>query len=162
MNRSVEIERRFLVLDTYSFWSSDQVRIVQGYILRRSGRKFRVRIMGDQAILTCKRWMAPGVRQERNWPISLVKALDLMRNHCNGGSVEKIRYSVLFAERLWEVDVFTGRNEGLVIAEVELSHLNETVLLPSWVGPEITGNSQFGNWALAQPAVHRRRLARVA
>jgi adenylate cyclase len=118
--------------------------------------------MGDQAMVTCKRWIVPGVRQERNWPISLEQALDLMRSRCNGGFVEKVRHSVFFAERLWEVDVFAGPNEGLVIAEVELSHLNETVLLPSWVEAEITGNPRFGNSALAQSAVYQRQIEKVA
>ena len=118
--------------------------------------------MGDQAMVTCKRWVAPGVRQERNWAISVDRALHLMRKRCNGGFVEKVRHSVLFAERLWEVDVFAGPNEGLVIAEVELSHPNETVLLPSWVEAEITGNPRFGNSALAQSAVCQRQMEKVA
>jgi adenylate cyclase len=118
--------------------------------------------MDDQAVLTCKRWIAPGVRQERNWSLSPAQAQYLMRNRCNGGFVEKMRHSVLFSGRHWEVDVFTGRNEGLVIAEVELSHLNETVLLPSWVGQEITGNPRFGNSALARSTVYRRPVKNVA
>jgi adenylate cyclase len=118
--------------------------------------------MGDQAMVTCKRWVAPGVRQERNWPISLDQALDMMRHRCNAGFIEKVRHSVLFADHLWDVDVFAGSYEGLIIAEVELSHLNETVLLPPWVEAEITGNPCFGNSALAQSAVNQRQIEKVA
>jgi adenylate cyclase len=118
--------------------------------------------MGDQAMMTCKRWVSPGVRQERNWPISLEQAHDMMRHRCNAGFIEKVRHSVLFADRLWDVDVFAGSYEGLIIAEVELSHLNETVLLPSWVKTEITGNPRFGNSALAQSAFIQRQIEKVA
>ena len=59
----------------------------------------------------------------------------------------------------WEVDVFEGRNAGLVIAEVELSYPNQLVALPAWVGREITADERYGNSTIAVRPVTILELA---
>jgi CYTH domain-containing protein len=68
---------------------------------------------------------------------------------CQRTVIEKVRYKVPHNGLMWEVDVFEGRNTGLVIAEVELSHSHQTVTLPSWVGREITADDRYGNSTLS-------------
>ncbi|WP_207460799.1 CYTH domain-containing protein [Azospirillum sp. SYSU D00513] len=147
---ALEIERRFLVREGHAIWTSDSVSIVQGYIPLRSGGNVRIRITGQDAVMTIKRWVGPGVREERNTPISFWNAATLLKTRCVGGIVEKTRHHVTVGDHLWEVDFFTGANEGLVIAEVELDHPQEPVELPDWVSDEITGDRRYGNSMLAK------------
>jgi adenylate cyclase len=147
---AIEIERRFLVHPGRSIWSSKGVRIVQGYIPQTSGGNLRVRIAGDIACLTIKRWVAPGVRDEHNMPLTVTVASALLRTRCTGGIVEKVRYTLEIGGRAWEVDVFEGDNEGLTIAEIELDYVGQPFQLPLWVGPEITGDPRYGNSRLAR------------
>lgn len=68
---------------------------------------------------------------------------------CTAGVVEKDRFRVPFAGKIWEVDVFRGRHAGLVLAEVELLSENEEVELPKWVGEEVSFDPRYTNQALA-------------
>jgi CYTH domain-containing protein len=147
---AIEIERRFLVHPGHSVWSSNGVRIVQGYIPQSSGGNLRVRIAGDTACLTIKRRVAPGVRHESNMPLPVAVASALLHTRCTGGIVEKVRHTMVVCGRTWEVDVFRGENEGLTIAEIELDYVGQPFELPSWAGPEITGDPRYGNSSLAR------------
>ena len=104
--------------------------------------------MGERAYLTIKGRSAGSVRAEYEYPIPVEDAAFLLENLCRRPLVEKIRYSVDFAGKMWVVDVFGGENEGLVLAEVELQDPAEAVELPEWAGEEVTGNSRFENASL--------------
>ena len=133
---ALEIERRFLVRSDHAVWSSNSVRIVQGYIPQSDGGNLRVRIAGDTACLTIKRHVASGVRNEHNMPLTVTVASALLRTRCTGGIVEKVRHTLVIGGRTWEVDVFEGDNEGLTIAEIELDYVGQPFQLPLWVGPQ--------------------------
>lgn len=147
---ALEIERRFLVRSHHAVWSLDGLRITQGYIPQAGGGNLRVRLAGEQACLTIKRTIAPGVRDESNTPIPVATALMLLHTRCTGGVVEKVRHRLVVGERVWEVDVFQQDNEGLTIAEIELEYVGQPFAVPSWAGPEITGDPRYGNSRLAK------------
>ena len=125
-------------------------RIVQGYICSDASRSVRVRICEDKGFLTIK-----SATNERGWsryefeqPIALRDAEELMKL-CLPGQIDKVRHYVKTGNHTWEVDVFHGENEGLVIAEIELESEDETFELPEWVGKEVSGHANYYNSMLA-------------
>ncbi len=141
------------------------VHIVQGYICRESERTVRVRLEGEGGWLTIKgRSSEDGLgRGEWEYEISAADA-GAMLSLCTGKLIEKDRYIIpaehigsasrsgipVFDDGLcWEVDVFHGEHEGLVIAELELKNENERFSLPSWVGEEVTGDRRYYNSVLS-------------
>jgi CYTH domain-containing protein len=146
----VEIERKFLVRNEgWRAAASPPVPIRQGYLSRQPGRTVRVRLAGDEAFLTIK---GPGSleRAEFEYPISPDDALALIEL-CEPGVVDKDRYRVPAGPLVWEVDVFGGDHEGLVLAEVELPSADTPVDLPAWVGQEVTGDDRYTNAVLSRP-----------
>jgi CYTH domain-containing protein len=69
---------------------------------------------------------------------------------CTTGIIEKVRYFVTHGKHVWEVDVFQGDNEGLVIAEIELTSEHEPFDRPAWIGNEVTTDRRYYNATLAQ------------
>lgn len=143
-----EIERKFLVVGEFKDQAYDATRISQGYIASGNGRTVRVRIRGDKGYLTIK---GPSNREglsryEYEREISLEDARDLM-SICEPGIIDKTRYLVKSPDgrHVFEVDEFYGDNEGLVMAEVELSREDEPFLKPSFIGREVTGDRRFYN-----------------
>ena len=53
-------------------------------------------------------------------------------------------------ENTFEVDVFSGENQGLIIAEVELTSENEFFEQPNWLGKEVTGDKKYYNSHLSE------------
>lgn len=147
---SREIERRFLVPDSRFLDGRTGERIVQGYVAKEPGAMTtRVRICADQAYLTLKGPRQGLGRDEFEYPIPLDDAWHILLDHCGNRIIEKTRYNIAYADHLFEVDVFAGRNAGLVIAEVELAHEAQSLLLPPWVGEEVTLDRRFANYYLA-------------
>ncbi|MGL1832724.1 CYTH domain-containing protein [Rhodocyclaceae bacterium SMB388] len=145
-----EIERRFLVLDTHFLAGCRGERILQGYVAKEAGAMTtRVRIRGERAFLTLKGPSIGIARDEYEYPIPLPDAREILARYCSGRVVEKTRHVVPFGRHAFEVDMFHGRHAGLVIAEVELMHAAQPVQCPPWLGPEITADKRFGNFALA-------------
>ena len=143
-----EIERKFLVEgEAYRALAFDSSRISQGYISATNHRTVRVRIRDDRGYLTIKGPSADGglSRYEFEVQIPLSDARDLLAI-CDPGTVEKTRYLVRAADgHVFEVDEFYGDNEGLVMAEVELSSADETFEKPDFIGREVTGDHRFYN-----------------
>ncbi|NMG28178.1 CYTH domain-containing protein [Aromatoleum evansii] len=145
-----EIERRFLVRDPQILDGRVGKRIVQGYVAKESGAMTtRVRIHGDRSYLTLKGPRQGFVRDEFEYPIPTDDAWHILLEHCGNRIIQKTRYLIEYLDHLFEVDVFEGRHTGLVIAELELSHVGQKIALPSWIGEEITGDKRFGNFFLA-------------
>ncbi|MEQ8171603.1 MAG: adenylate cyclase, partial [Candidatus Eremiobacterota bacterium] len=46
------------------------------------------------------------------------------------------------------IDEFFGDNNGLIVAEVELTDENQSIDLPSWIGEEVTGDPKYFNSSL--------------
>ena len=142
-----EIERKFLVKNNgYKAMAFASSRIVQGYICSGRGRTVRVRIRGQKGYLTIKGPAdAQGLgRYEWEKEISLEEAQELMKL-CEPGMIDKTRYLVQSGKHVFEVDEFYGENEGLTIAEVELSAKDESYEKPDFIGDEVTGDVRYYN-----------------
>lgn len=143
---SLEIERKFLVEGDFKSVAYAHSRIRQGYICSGGGKTVRIRIRDEKGYLTIK---GPSNRDglsryEFETEVSLTEALELMRL-CEPGIVDKTRYLVKSGKHVFEVDEFYGENEGLVMAEVELSDENEPFEKPSFIGKEVTGDRRYYN-----------------
>lgn len=148
----IEIERKFLVLSTVFLKEAyNENRIVQAYLSSNPERTVRVRIKDNKGFLTIKgKGNESGTtRLEWETQIPLEEAEKLLLI-CEDGSIEKIRYEVQVGKHLFEVDVFTGQNEGLVLAEIELITEDENFEKPHWLGIEVTGDERFYNAYLSK------------
>jgi CYTH domain-containing protein len=145
-----EIERKFLVSGEFRQDSPESYRIMQGYICSDPDRTVRVRVRGDKGFLTIKgRGSEDGLsRYEWEKEIPVSEAFELMAL-CGSGVIDKTRYLVPFGKHTYEVDVFHGANEGLVLAEIELSDEQEAFEKPSWLGEEVTGDVRYYNSMLS-------------
>jgi CYTH domain-containing protein len=142
----LEIERKFLVKKggMYKRAAFSYSHIQQGYI-PADGATVRIRIRDDKAYLTIKGPSSDGIsRYEFEKEISLDEARHLM-NLCKGGIIDKCRYLVNSGKHTFEIDEFYGDNEGLVMAEVELSASDESYEKPAFIGKEVTGDRRFYN-----------------
>ncbi len=148
----IEIERKFLVTSTaFIAIAQTNTRIVQGYLNSHPERAVRVRIKGDKGFLTIKgKGNASGTSRfewEKEIPITEVEQLLAL---CEKGVIDKTRYEVQVDAHLFEVDIFEGENQGLILAEVELQDENETFTKPDWLGEEVTGDSRYYNSQLSK------------
>ncbi len=141
-----EIERKFLVKGDFKPFVSKETRITQGYLSSVPERTVRVRVKGEKGFLTIKGiGNASGVsRYEWEREIPVAQAQDLMAL-CEPGVIDKTRYLAKVGNRTFEVDEFYGENQGLIIAEIELSSEDEQFEKPSWLGAEVTGYTQYYN-----------------
>src|SRR5262245_2536039 len=136
---AVEIERKFLVHgEAWRSLATSQASIRQAYLASGERSTTRVRIKnGIDATVTIKSKRAELRRLEVEYPISVLDGEALLSLR-HSGLIEKMRFTVPWRGHTWEVDVFTGDNVGLVIAEIELRHEDESFECPPWL-VEITG-----------------------
>lgn len=148
---SFEIERKFLVRnDDWRALATRSTSIRQAYLASSHKSSIRVRIKDESAAtLSIKSRPVDLRRLELEYDIPVLEAEALMQLR-HGGVVEKMRYVIPCGELAWEVDVFAGDNQGLVIAEIELKHEHQHVDLPPWIGAEVTGQAQYYNSALVE------------
>lgn len=148
----IEIERKFLVTSTdFITQAFAQNRIAQGYISKNPERTVRVRIKGDKGFLTIKgKGNESGLsRFEWEKEIPVQEAQQLM-HLCEKGTIDKTRYEIQSGNHVIEVDVFYGDNEGLIMAEIELTSEAETFLKPEWLGDEVTNDTRYYNGYLSE------------
>lgn len=140
-----EIERKFLVKP--EVWPRDVpgTPMRQGYLCTAKERTVRVRLAGDRAWLTIKGVSAGATRDEYEYAIPAADAGDMLDRLCERPLIEKTRYRIPQDGLVWEVDVFTGDNAGLVLAEVELRDETQSVPLPPWIGAEVTHDPRYFN-----------------
>ena len=144
---SIEIERKFLVQDdSFKKESFSHSHVVQGYICSDEERTVRIRIRDERAYITIKGPTPEGGLHcyEFEKEIMLDEGLQLMKL-CEPGIIDKVRWLVKSGKHTFEVDEFFGDNEGLVMAEVELSAEDEKVSIPSFIGKEVTGDPRYFN-----------------
>jgi adenylate cyclase len=148
---SFEIERKFLVRnDSWRDSVARQVEIRQAYLDPEANVSTRVRIKdNDSATLTLKTRSSKLSRWEFEYAIPTADAEQLISLR-QGDIIEKIRYIVPTGDLTWEIDLFSGENLGLVIAEIELPSENHQIELPHWIGSEVTGQDRYHNSTLAQ------------
>lgn len=149
---SIEIERKFLVKDnsfmTSSFKSS---YIKQGFLNSNKNRVVRVRILDKSGYLTIKGISTEDGTSRFEWEknISLQEAHDLLLL-CEEGVIEKNRYFNKVGKYIYEIDVFEGDNEGLIVAEIELNNISDEFEKPTWLGEEVTGITKYYNSELSK------------
>ncbi|MFH6767159.1 CYTH domain-containing protein [Gaetbulibacter aquiaggeris] len=147
----IEIERKFLVTSQdFKNEAFKTIRIEQGFLNTHKDRTVRVRLSGNQGFITVKGLSSDNGLSRFEWEkeISKEDAKALLKL-CEPGRIEKTRYDVEFNQHVFEVDVFHGDNEGLIIAEVELKKVNEKFNKPHWIGEEVTGNIKYYNSQLS-------------
>ncbi len=147
----IEIERKFLV--NTALWHPDPalgIRYRQGYLSTDPERVVRVRTAGPEGFLTIKGKTIGTERLEFEYEIPLEQADALLDHLCIRPLVEKVRYREQVGPRVWEIDVFSGENAGLVVAEVELPTASTEVELPPWAGREVSDDVRYFNSNLAR------------
>ncbi|MBF0126108.1 MAG: CYTH domain-containing protein [Magnetococcales bacterium] len=150
-----EIERKFLVRG--DAWRSlgQGKDYQQGFLSTVKERVVRVRLVGDQATLTIKGVSAGISRLEFEYPIPGDEARVMLETLCERPLIEKVRYRIPLGDLVWEVDEFRGENQGLILAEVELTDENQSVALPSWVGEEVSSDPRYFNANLVRTPFSR-------
>lgn len=147
----IEIERKFLVRsDGWRPLVTRRSALLQGYLSSNAKATVRVRTRDDREGLVTLKGAASGlVRAEYEYAIPIQDARELLimaQPHV----IEKVRHLVPVGELIWEVDEFAGKHGGLVLAEVELSHVDQRVTLPDWVGAEVSHDDRYNNASLSR------------
>lgn len=143
----IEIERKFLVTsNAFIKEAFAKNTIAQGYLSTVPERTVRIRIKGENGFITIKgKGNESGIsRFEWETAIALADAKPLLAL-CEKGAIEKIRYEIKVGNHVFEVDVFSGENDGLIIAEIELSSEDEIFEKPDWLGIEVTNDARYYN-----------------
>lgn len=150
---AIEIERKFLVRGEFKKDAASSSHIMQGYICAESGRTVRVRLRDDKAYLTIKGPSGHDGLGRFEWEkeIAVADAMELMKLS-QTPVIDKTRWLIPDADgtHTWEVDEFHGANDGLIVAEVELSSPDDTFGHPEWLGDEVTGDKRYYNSHLSR------------
>lgn len=145
---ALEIERKFLLSgDGWREAVERSVPMRQAY-LGGEGVSVRVRIAGDEALINIKQNRLGMQREEFEYPVPMEDGLRLYALGA-GGRIEKTRHHLAWAGQHWEIDEFEGANRGLIVAEIELGSVHESVERPPWLGREVTDEARYYNVALA-------------
>jgi len=149
-----EIERKYLLKDErWKPLAHKATHFAQGYLTTLDSEcksSVRVRIEGDEANINIKSLEIGLSRDEYEYSIPLAEAQKMLATLAVGPVIDKTRYHVEFAGNLWEIDEFHGDNQGLVVAEVELTSEEQSVELPDWVALEVTHEKRYYNISLSQ------------
>lgn len=148
----IEIERKFLVTSLdFKQEAFKRTRIVQGFLNTDKERTVRVRIKGDKGFITVKGPSNIEGLSRFEWEKEIPKVeAEALLKLCEPGIIDKIRYEIKVENHIFEVDVFSGENEGLMLAEIELKTENEVFKIPCWIGDEVTGNIKYYNSQLSK------------
>ncbi len=145
-----EIERKFLV--DASLWDIAEKpspqSLNQGYITNDPAKTVRVRATNTEGFITIKGKSIGIGRAEYEYSIPLHEAQELLEGFTQN-NIEKLRYTLDYEGKIWEVDVFLGDNQGLIVAEIELLSEDETFLKPSWISTEVTNDVRYYNARLS-------------
>jgi adenylate cyclase len=147
---AIEIEHKFLLAN--SDWRKQVIRSInykQGYLSAQHNSSIRVRISDTQAWLNIKSATIGSHRNEYEYEIPLSDANEIMSTLCTKPIIEKTRYYVVDDGNTWEIDEFCGVNQGLIVAELELSEIDKSFTKPKWLGIEVTHDLRYYNNNLA-------------
>ena len=143
---ATETERKFLVKSEFRHLAVREIKIIQSYLSIDLGKTIRLRIADDKAFLTVKSRPQKNSITRNEWEVEIkVRDAEEMMQICLPGRIVKTRYLVPAGKHTFEIDVFHEKNEGLVIAEIELAFDDEQFEKPSWLGEEVTGNPRYYN-----------------
>lgn len=143
----LEIERKFLVLShDFIKESFRHNRIVQGYLNSNPERTVRIRIKGNKGFLTIKGKGNESGTTRLEWETEIpLQDAEKLLPLCEKGVIEKVRYEVKVGKHVFEVDVFSGENDGLIMAEIELQSEEEAFEKPIWIGREVSNDVKYYN-----------------
>ncbi|MBC8343034.1 MAG: CYTH domain-containing protein [Bacteroidetes bacterium] len=146
----IEIERKYLLKN--DSWKKDSkgTYIHQGYLNRSEDRTVRIRIAGSNAYVTIKGKSQGISRSEFEYEIPVKDAQTMLDTLCEQTCIEKHRYQQTYGQHVWQIDEFHGDNQGLFLAEIELSMENEKFEIPPWIGKEVSGNPRYFNSNLSK------------
>ena len=146
----IEIERKFLVVS--DDWKNQVTgnTIRQGYLATGQDRVVRIRVVNNEAFITIKSSKDGLVRNEWEYSIPPDDAKTMLEKLCIQPIIEKVRYRIPHEGMMWDLDVFSGENDGLLIAEIELESENQPFAMPAWAGKEVTAIARYHNNNLAQ------------
>ena len=148
---ATEIERKFLLRNDKWRELADAGQFMrQGYLVGSKKASIRVRIVGERANLNIKSATLGVSRQEYEFPIPLAEANEMLETLAEGPLIEKTRYHVNYGDHTWEIDVFAGDNDGLVVAEIELDDVHENFEQPEWLGEEVSHDPRYYNVSLVK------------
>ncbi len=146
-----EIEHKFLIANNQ--WKNHIERsseYKQGYLISDDKRSVRIRISSNKAWLNIKSATIGTFRKEFEYEIPLEEGTEILETLCEKPLVEKTRHFVTYKQHLWEIDVFTGDNADLIVAEVELQKIDEQFEKPEWLGKEVTDDLRYYNNSLSK------------
>lgn len=144
----MEIERKFLVNKRIWIPKDEGTLIRQGYISTVKERIVRIRVAANHATLTVKGRTVGYTRLEYEYPIPHSDAEDMLKYVCEQPLIEKTRHHEIYDGMAWEIDVFHGPNDGLIIAEIELSRSDDLISKPDWAEREVSLDSRYFNNSL--------------
>jgi adenylate cyclase len=144
-----EIERKFLVDVTRWRPAGAGVAFRQGYLSSHPERTVRVRLEGSAGKLTIKGATSGVSRLELEYAIPHADAEQLLAL-CERPLIEKVRHTEPHEGKTWEIDVFGGENEGLVVAEIELGAEDEPFTRPPWAIREVSDDPRYYNASLVR------------
>lgn len=144
-----EIERKFLV--TSDVWRAevrDTLSIRQAYLSNTEKASIRIRTAGERAFISTKTMTRDIRRHEFEYEVPLHDAEFMLQHMCQGRAIIKSRHLVEVGEHVWEIDEFHADNEGLIVAEIELTHEAQPFIRPPWLGQEVSQDVRYFNMAL--------------
>ena len=143
---AVEIERKFLLANNnWRALVEKSIKFSQGYLVGSEKASVRVRIEADKSNINIKGATLGVRRQEFEYPIPMQDAQELLETLCDRPIIEKTRHYVYSGEHLWEIDEFSGDNKGLIVAEIELKHENDSFEIHDWLGEEVSADKRYYN-----------------
>jgi len=148
---AIEIERKFLLAnENWRTAVSKSIDYRQGYLNSDANSSVRIRVSDASAKINIKSATIGAQRSEYEYDIPATDAHELLSTLCHQPLVEKIRHLVVIGKHTWEIDEFKGDNLGLIVAEIELTTVDESFGRPDWVGREVTEDIRYYNNQLAK------------
>jgi adenylate cyclase len=143
---ATETERKFLIKGEFRHLAVREIKIIQCYLTIDPDKTIRLRIADDNAYLTVKSRPLKNSITRNEWEVKIpVRDAEEMMHICLPGRIIKTRYLVPSGKHTFEIDVFHDKNEGLIVAEIELTKDDEHFDKPDWLGEEVTGLPQYYN-----------------
>ena len=143
---ALEIEHKFIVKNnSWQELVNKSIEYKQGYLISDNKKSVRIRTTENKAWLNIKSATIGTQRHEYEYEIPITDALEILNNLCEKPLIEKTRHLVPYKQHTWEIDVFKGENEGLIIAEIELDKIGEQFHIPPWIGLEVTQEIKYYN-----------------
>ncbi len=147
---AIEVEHKFLLRDESWRRSIDRsTHYRQGYLHSDANSSIRIRVSNEKAWLNIKSATLGNQRHEYEYAIPLDEANEMLNTLCRKPLIEKVRHLVKVGQHVWEIDEFEGDNQGLIVAEVELTVAGESFEIPAWAGQEVTEDLRYYNNQLA-------------